>query len=316
MNLVRHELGFSTTQSRFPTKGNLPGDLFPLRECRDGRSRRCCGTSTHGAPAGPPSCGSCSPPMSRPSSARTCSITTISCSTGPRWWPSPSIAAELGGRFDHVLVDEYQDTNRLQSSILLALKPGGQGLTVVGDDAQSIYSFRAATVRNILDFPGSVQPAGRDRHARPQLPLDPADPGRGQCRDRARLGALHQKSLDRSRLQRAAAAGGRPRRDRSGPLCRRAGAGEPRERHQPQAAGGAVSDLASQRAAGGGADPPQHPLREVRRPEIPRRRPRQGPARPAAVCPEPARSGRRLPADAASARRRTDLGPARARSHA
>ncbi|MDO9562028.1 MAG: ATP-dependent helicase, partial [Bradyrhizobium sp.] len=54
--------------------------------------------------------------------------------------------------------DEYQDTNRLQSSILLALKPGGHGLTVVGDDAQSIYSFRAATVRNILDFPGQFSP--------------------------------------------------------------------------------------------------------------------------------------------------------------
>src|SRR5690606_8841185 len=55
--------------------------------------------------------------------------------------------------FDHVLVDEYQDTNRLQAAILLAMKPDGRGLTVVGDDAQSIYSFRAATVRNILDFP-------------------------------------------------------------------------------------------------------------------------------------------------------------------
>ena len=52
----------------------------------------------------------------------------------------------------HVLVDEYQDTNRLQSKILLKLKPDGSGVTVVGDDAQSIYSFRAATVRNILDF--------------------------------------------------------------------------------------------------------------------------------------------------------------------
>src|ERR1700731_2714583 len=68
------------------------------------------------------------------------------------------IADDIGGRFDHVLVDEYQDTNRLQSSILLALKPGGGGLTVVGDDAQSIYSFRAATVRNILDFPGQFSP--------------------------------------------------------------------------------------------------------------------------------------------------------------
>jgi DNA helicase-2/ATP-dependent DNA helicase PcrA len=64
----------------------------------------------------------------------------------------------VGGRFEHVLVDEYQDTNRLQASILLALKPDGRGLTVVGDDAQSIYSFRAATVRNILDFPGHFAP--------------------------------------------------------------------------------------------------------------------------------------------------------------
>ncbi len=73
----------------------------------------------------------------------------------------PSLAREVGERFDHVLVDEYQDTNRLQASILLALKPGGKGLTVVGDDAQSIYSFRAATVRNILDFPGHFTPPAR-----------------------------------------------------------------------------------------------------------------------------------------------------------
>ncbi len=69
-----------------------------------------------------------------------------------------ALAADLGGRFDHVLVDEYQDTNRLQSAILVALKPDGRGVTVVGDDAQSIYSFRAATVRNILDFPGQFSP--------------------------------------------------------------------------------------------------------------------------------------------------------------
>lgn len=56
-------------------------------------------------------------------------------------------------RFDCVLVDEYQDTNRLQGEILKGLRPDGHGLSVVGDDAQSIYSFRAATVRNILDFP-------------------------------------------------------------------------------------------------------------------------------------------------------------------
>jgi len=73
----------------------------------------------------------------------------------------PSIAADMAERFDHVLVDEYQDTNRLQASILLAIKPQGRGLAVVGDDAQSIYSFRAATVRNILDFPGEFSPPAR-----------------------------------------------------------------------------------------------------------------------------------------------------------
>ena len=70
----------------------------------------------------------------------------------------PEIATNLRDRFDHVFVDEYQDTNRLQASILLALKPSGRGLTVVGDDAQSIYAFRAATVRNILDFPAQFDP--------------------------------------------------------------------------------------------------------------------------------------------------------------
>ncbi|MBC7416447.1 MAG: ATP-dependent helicase [Herminiimonas sp.] len=62
------------------------------------------------------------------------------------------LAQDIGARFDHVLVDEYQDTNRLQATILQRLKPRGQGVMVVGDDAQSIYSFRGATVRNILDF--------------------------------------------------------------------------------------------------------------------------------------------------------------------
>src|SRR5208283_3990676 len=73
----------------------------------------------------------------------------------------PSIAAEISDRFDHLMVDEYQDTNALQAEIVLALRPRGAGLTVVGDDAQSIYSFRAATVRNILDFPKRFEPPAR-----------------------------------------------------------------------------------------------------------------------------------------------------------
>jgi DNA helicase-2/ATP-dependent DNA helicase PcrA len=62
-------------------------------------------------------------------------------------------AAHLADRFDHVLVDEYQDTNLLQADIVAALAPGGQGLFVVGDDAQAIYGFRAASAANMLAFP-------------------------------------------------------------------------------------------------------------------------------------------------------------------
>jgi DNA helicase-2/ATP-dependent DNA helicase PcrA len=78
------------------------------------------------------------------------------------WWEAAmqdaGFAAEIGERFEHVLVDEYQDTNALQARILRALRPDGHGLTVVGDDAQSIYAFRAADVGNILDFPTQYDP--------------------------------------------------------------------------------------------------------------------------------------------------------------
>ncbi len=70
-------------------------------------------------------------------------------------------AAEIGSWFDHVLVDEYQDTNLVQAKILHALKPNGVGVTVVGDDAQSIYSFRAAEVENILSFPDQFMPSAQ-----------------------------------------------------------------------------------------------------------------------------------------------------------
>ena len=73
----------------------------------------------------------------------------------------PDFADEIGDWFDHVLVDEYQDTNLLQATVLSALKPDGSGITVVGDDAQSIYSFRAAEVENILGFPAQYSPPAR-----------------------------------------------------------------------------------------------------------------------------------------------------------
>jgi DNA helicase-2/ATP-dependent DNA helicase PcrA len=115
-----------------------------------------------------------------------------------------ALAQEVGDRFDHVLVDEYQDTNKLQADILLAMKPTGQGVTVVGDDAQSIYSFRGATVRNILDFPRQFTQEARvvtlERNYRSTQPiLDASNAVIGAARER------HAKNLftDKASSQRA-----------------------------------------------------------------------------------------------------------------
>ncbi|MFO1216793.1 MAG: ATP-dependent helicase [Burkholderiaceae bacterium] len=92
----------------------------------------------------------------------------------------PALGTFVAARFDHVLVDEYQDTNRLQAAIVHALAPRGRGLTVVGDDAQAIYGFRAAEVRNILDFPAAFDPPARvlsltHNHRSTQAILDAAN---------------------------------------------------------------------------------------------------------------------------------------------
>ena len=135
----------------------------------------CCGVAFPGALAGRSSCASCSLAYVETKQEHN----VLDYDDLLLYWSQavsdPLLADDIGGRWDHVLVDEYQDTNRLQSSILLALKPGGRGLTVVGDDAQSIYSFRAATVRNILDFPSAFSPAADiitlDRNYRSTQPI-------------------------------------------------------------------------------------------------------------------------------------------------
>ena len=66
---------------------------------------------------------------------------------------SAELATRIAGLYDHVLVDEYQDTNLLQARILRGMCRTHRNITVVGDDAQSIYAFRGANIRNILDFP-------------------------------------------------------------------------------------------------------------------------------------------------------------------
>ena len=157
MNLVRHEKGFSKTKSRFPTKGTC---LSIYSRCVNAEMpiEQVIGASY-------PWCSGWAAELKELFAAYVEAKqkqNVLDYDDLLLYWAQmvgdANLADDIGGRFDHVLVDEYQDTNRLQSSILLALKPGGRGLTVVGDDAQSIYSFRAATVRNILDFPDQFSP--------------------------------------------------------------------------------------------------------------------------------------------------------------
>ena len=80
------------------------------------------------------------------------------------WWhlmQVPALAERTAARFDHVLVDEVQDINQLQAELLHALAANGCTMTAVGDDAQSIYAFRGASVRHILDFPRHFEPPAR-----------------------------------------------------------------------------------------------------------------------------------------------------------
>jgi DNA helicase II / ATP-dependent DNA helicase PcrA len=174
MNLVRHGLGFSKTESRFPTKGTC---LAIYSRCVNAEAdlAQVIGQFF-------PWCSGWASELKELFAAYVEAKqqqNVLDYDDLLLYWAQmmseTAIADDIGGRFDHVLVDEYQDTNRLQSSILLALKPAGRGLTVVGDDAQSIYSFRAATVRNILDFPDQFSPRAElitlDRNYRSTQPI-------------------------------------------------------------------------------------------------------------------------------------------------
>jgi DNA helicase II / ATP-dependent DNA helicase PcrA len=174
MNLVRHERGLSKTESRFPAKGTC---LSIYSRCVNAETEL---EEVIGASY--PWCAGWATELKELFAAYVEAKqkhNVLDYDDLLLYWmqmmSEAAIADDIGGRFDHVLVDEYQDTNRLQSSVLLALKPGGRGLTVVGDDAQSIYSFRAASVRNILDFPGQFSPKAEiitlDRNYRSTQPI-------------------------------------------------------------------------------------------------------------------------------------------------
>ncbi len=106
---------------------------------------------------------------------------------------NPDGGAILQQQFQRIMVDEYQDTNTLQAQILKNMSPTGKGLTAVGDDAQSIYSFRAATVRNILDlpneFPGTTVIPLEQNYRSTQFILDVTNKVIGEATER------HHKNL-------------------------------------------------------------------------------------------------------------------------
>ena len=160
MGLVRHELGLDSTEQRFPKKGT----------CLSIYSRAVNGQELLDEVLAQffPWCAQWEAELRRLFAAYVeakAEQNALDYDDLLLYWAEmmaePSLAEEVGARFDHVMVDEYQDTNRLQARILLAMKPQGQGVTVVGDDAQSIYAFRGATIRNILDFPKQFQQPAR-----------------------------------------------------------------------------------------------------------------------------------------------------------
>jgi len=188
MNLVRHELGLSATTSRFPTKGTCLAIYS-----RAVNARAALETVLQESY---PWCVGWAAALQQLFAgyvAAKQAANVLDYDDLLLYWAElaadPAFAGALGARFDHVLVDEYQDTNRLQAAILMGLKPDGRGVTVVGDDAQAIYAFRAAEVRNILDFPASFAPPARivtlERNYRSTAPiLAAANAVIGEARER------------------------------------------------------------------------------------------------------------------------------------
>jgi DNA helicase-2/ATP-dependent DNA helicase PcrA len=176
---------------------------------------------------------------------------------------------------------------------MLALKPDGDGLTVVGDDAQSIYAFRGAEVRNILDLPGAVRTACAvltlERNYRSTQPIlaAPMPSSRWQPSvSTRRCAAIEPARLPQSRH------GGR--RSRPGARVADEVLAE-REAGLPLKSQAVLFRTGHHSArAGARADTPRHPLRQVRWPQVPGGRAREGPAVGAALGAEPARAPGRL----------------------
>jgi DNA helicase-2/ATP-dependent DNA helicase PcrA len=152
MDVVRHDLGFSKTEKRFPRKDTC----VAIYSHRVNTQRRLVDTLEQAFPW----CAQWEAELTslyRAYVEKKLLNQALDYDDLLLYWHAmmsdTRLAGAIGAQFDHILVDEYQDTNAIQADILKLLRPNGEGVTVVGDDAQAIYSFRAATVENILGFP-------------------------------------------------------------------------------------------------------------------------------------------------------------------
>jgi DNA helicase-2/ATP-dependent DNA helicase PcrA len=141
MNLTRHEKGLSKTESRFPTKGTRLSIYSRCVNAETATGARCIVSMVLRLG------GRVQELFAAYVEAKQ-KQNVLDYDDRLLYWAQtmsgPALADDIGGRFDHVLVNEYQDTNRLQSSILLALKPGGTAspwsATMVGIDQVELSS--------------------------------------------------------------------------------------------------------------------------------------------------------------------------------
>ena len=152
LDLVRQDAGLGQTGKRFPRKSTLL-DIYsrtvnaqrPLRELLAEAFPWC---ERHGEDLGK---------LFVEYGARKRSLGVIDLDDLLLHWRAlacdPVVGGEMGRAVDHLLIDEYQDVNGLQVDLVRALRAERRDVTVVGDDLQAIYGFRAASARHILDFP-------------------------------------------------------------------------------------------------------------------------------------------------------------------
>ena len=167
-------------------------------------------------------------------------------------------------RFQFVLVDEYQDTNRLQSDLIDLLAARNHNVMVVGDDAQSIYAWRGANFQNILKFPERY-PGREDLQDRDQLSQHAGNPERRQRRHYGQHSAVCEASHAGAQIRHETGAGGLRGRRRAGGVRGAAGSGIARGGHRTEQHGGAVSLAFSRAGTAVGTDAAEYSVQHHER---------------------------------------------------